>query len=120
MSQKTHKQHIGRQGENIASNFLRKLGHKIIGRNYRTKCGEIDIIARDKETLVFVEVKTRSDVEMGYPELNITPSKLQNFRSSVQIYVSENNVTCGYSLDVLSVDLSKTPPEITHFKNITM
>lgn len=111
---------IGRHGENLACEFLKKQGYTIIDKNYRTKSGEIDIIARDKDALVFVEVKTRSDVEMGYPELNITRSKLQNFRSAVQIYISEKNIKCGYSLDVISIDLSKHPPEITRFKNITM
>jgi|SRR3989344_3542002 len=114
------KQATGQYGEKLARKFLKKQGYKIAGKNYRTKAGEIDIIARDKESLVFVEVKTRSSAEFGNPEMNLHPRKLQNFRAATQIYISEKNIRCAYSLDVISIDLSKKPPDIVHFKNITM
>ncbi|KKQ57253.1 MAG: hypothetical protein US74_C0006G0037 [Parcubacteria group bacterium GW2011_GWA2_38_13] len=114
------KKDIGNYGEKLAKKFLKRQGYKIIDKNYRTKSGEIDIIARDKESLVFVEVKTRSSAEFGDPEMNLHPRKIQNFRAATQIYISEKNINCGYSLDVISIDLSKKPPDIVHFKNITM
>ncbi len=114
------KKDIGNYGEKLACKFLKKLGYKIIDKNYRTKAGEIDIIARDHESFVFVEVKTRSDVSYGYPEMNVHSKKLQNFRASAQIYILENNIRNSFRLDVVSIDLSHKPPEIKHFKNITM
>lgn len=114
------KQEIGRWGEKLASKFLKKQGYKIVDRNYRTKAGEIDIIAKEKESLVFVEVKTRSDSSFGYPEMNVHPKKMQNFRSAVQIYILEKNIQSPFRLDVVSLDMSKKPPDIRHFVNVTL
>lgn len=114
------KKELGQYGEKLARKFLKKQGYKILGRNYRTKAGEIDIIARDKESLVFVEVKTRSDSSFGHPEMNVHPKKLQNFRAASQLYILENNIRKPFQLDVVSINLSKNPPEIMHFQNITM
>ena len=111
---------IGKYGERLACEFLKKKGYKIIDNNYRTRVGEIDIIARDRESLVFIEVKTRTDIEAGYPEQNITSAKLQNFKAASQIYILDNNITLPFHLDVISVDLSKSRPDIVHFKNITL
>ncbi|RLE08726.1 YraN family protein [Candidatus Aerophobetes bacterium] len=59
---------LGRRGEAIAVSFLKKQGYKIIERNYRSKLGEIDIIAREKDNIVFVEVKTRRSDDFGLPQ----------------------------------------------------
>jgi putative endonuclease len=69
------KQKLGEQGEAIAVGHLKKAGYKIIETNYRTKLGEIDIIAKDKDTIVFVEVKARSSVHFGSPKWAVTPKK---------------------------------------------
>ena len=58
---------VGSKGEDLAAEFLKDKGYRIIGRNYKTPIGELDIIAKDGETLVFVEVKTRSSNAFGYP-----------------------------------------------------
>ena len=59
---------LGRRGEAIAVSFLKRQGYKIIERNYRSKLGEIDIIAREKDNIVFVEVKTRRSDDFGLPQ----------------------------------------------------
>jgi Holliday junction resolvase-like predicted endonuclease len=58
---------LGIEGEDLAVKFLRKIGYKIVAKNYKTQIGEIDIIARDCETTVFIEVKTRTNDSFGYP-----------------------------------------------------
>lgn len=70
----------GNQGENIASHYLEKKGYKIVARNYWLKFGEIDIIAIDKEYLVFVEVKTRINDKYGMPIESIIKTKQKTIR----------------------------------------
>jgi len=114
------KKDIGNYGEKLACKFLKKLGYKIIDKNYRTRAGEIDIITKDQKSFVFVEVKTRSDARFGHPEQNVHFHKMRHFQLSVQIYLLENNIRDPFRLDVVSVDLSYEPAEIKHFKNVTM
>ena len=77
---------LGERGENVAARFLQRAGYKILGRNYRTPVGEIDIIARDGKTLVFVEVKTRATDEPR-PEDQITAEKHQ-ITKAAKFYMS--------------------------------
>ena len=66
---------LGKRGEDIAARFLLEKGLALIARNFRDKFGEIDIIAKDRETLVFVEVKTRRSHRFGLPQEAVTPSQ---------------------------------------------
>jgi putative endonuclease len=67
--------YLGRSGEELAARFLKKNGYKIILRNYKNRFGEIDIIARDKDALCFIEVKTRSSDRFGLPQEAISAFK---------------------------------------------
>ena len=69
------KKELGARGEELAVRYLKNRGYRILERNYRIKLGEIDIIARDRNTLVFVEVKARSSNRFGHPKSAITPQK---------------------------------------------
>jgi len=69
------RQQLGKHGESVAIKHLKKNGYRILERNYRSDLGEIDIIARDKDTLVFIEVKTRKSHRFGDPKSAITPKK---------------------------------------------
>ncbi len=80
----THK--LGEIGENLAIKFLEKNGYKILERNFRSKFGEIDIIAQDKNTLVFVEVKTRLNNKFGLAEEAITPWKIEKIIKAGEYY----------------------------------
>lgn len=71
---------LGRRGEAIAARFLVSRGLAIVDRNWRCQQGEIDLVARDRAELVFVEVKTRSSVAFGHPLESITPVKLARLR----------------------------------------
>jgi putative endonuclease len=81
------KDQLGQRGENIAATHLRKKGMRILSRNYKTVVGEIDIIARDGKTLVFVEVKTRAYDEPS-PEEQINPAKMHQLSKAGRFYLS--------------------------------
>lgn len=95
---------LGRRGEDIACDHLIGKGYEIIRRNYRLLRGEIDIIARDGDTLVFVEVKARADESLGRPEEAVTPAKQRQIRRIALGYVSDNppgEVDCRF--DVIAI-----------------
>lgn len=113
----SHTQSIGQAGENQAVIHLQKIGYKILSRNFRTKFGEIDIIARDDNTLVFVEVKNRSSLNYGYPEDAITNAKLHRLNLAIQFYCHVNNIqNTPQRIDVIAIDSNG----IRHLQNITL
>lgn len=112
----------GNYGEDLACKYLKKLGYKIIERNFRIRGGEIDIVARDKNILVFVEVKTRWSKEFGPPSESMTFWKIKHLLKTAMFYVMK--IGWGekeYRLDFISVDFSDDPqnPKIELIKNIT-
>jgi len=82
---------LGRQGENFAALHLRRKKYRIIERNYRTKLGEIDIIASIGNTLVFCEVKTRLSQEYGHPLESITPQKQRTIKKVAELYLASQS-----------------------------
>jgi putative endonuclease len=76
---------VGQKGEKIALRFLKKSGYRIIERNYVCKMGEMDIVAKEKDTVVFVEVKTRTSIAFGPPQLAVNPTKQMQL-SKVALY----------------------------------
>ena len=109
---------LGQNGEDIAEKFLIKQGYKILERNrHFSRYCEIDIIAQDKDTLVFVEVKTRKTDICGHPLEAITKTKYKNIRTGLSLYLQENPNYKKYRIDVISI-LLKPKLEIKHLKNI--
>jgi putative endonuclease len=82
---------LGDRGENLAARFLRNKGYRIIIRNYRCDLGEVDIIAKDGKTLVFVEVKTRADDE-PMPEDQVHNFKQHQLTKAAKVYLSRYGV----------------------------
>ncbi len=105
---------LGDSGENTACNFLRNKGYKILQRNYRKKCGEIDIIAEENDELVFIEVKTRSSSDYGSPLAAVTPRKQQQIIKTAQTYLTEtDNFDRAARFDVIAIlQNDKTSPQI--------
>jgi len=94
----------GRSGEDIALNYLQKQGYKIIERNYRCRYGEIDLIARDGKTLVFVEVKSRRSTAFGAPEEAVGTAKQKKISTVALWYLEEKNIhNRDARFDVVSV-----------------
>lgn len=97
----------GKRGELIAKNYLLAKGYRILETNYRNKIGEIDIIAQDKDVLVFIEVKTRSNTNFGYPYEAVDIKKQRKIINCSYVYVKQfnlNNVQLRY--DIIEVFLS--------------
>jgi len=114
-----NKKNVGDKGEDIAVDFLLGKNLKIVERNYRYGHGEIDIIAKDNEILVFVEVKTRKNLEFGSPESAITRSKQGQIRKIAEAYLFEKNVRdTDCRIDIIAILLKQNlPPEINHIEN---
>lgn len=110
----------GKVGEEIAAKFLENLGFKITEKNWRfSRLGEIDIIAEDNNTLVFIEVKARSSTLFGQPLEAVNEKKFHKMQQLAEIYLNglKNNNYDGCRFDLVGVLLKETP-EITYFKNV--
>ena len=93
----------GKIGEDLACDYLIKKGYQILERNWGNKWGEIDIIARDKETVVFVEIKTKVGISFGTPEEMVNPKKLAQIQRLASTYpLAKNN---QLRIDVVAVIL---------------
>ena len=99
------KKRLGAWGERAAADHLERLGYAILGRNYRCPIGEIDIVARHGEHLVFVEVRTRRSHALGTPEESITPSKRQRLIDLAQTYLQGHELTASpWRIDIVAVE----------------
>lgn len=110
---------LGKKGEKIAVDYLKKKGYRIVERGYRLFRGELDIIAYDQETLVFAEVKTRAGTEFGHPEEAVTPAKQNQIKRIAQGYLMERGLgdpNCRF--DVLAILINGDDNAvITHFED---
>jgi putative endonuclease len=117
---------VGKLGEQIAERFLLKKGYQILNRNYRKLHGEIDIIARERKTLVFVEVKTVTreitesiTADRYKPEDRVDRHKMETVERTAKLYMTESNETEDWRIDVLAVELKKSDlvAHVTHYRN---
>lgn len=101
---------IGQFGEKIAAGFIAGKGNTIICKNYRCRYGEIDIISTSGDCLIFTEVKTRQNINYGYPFESVTESKLKRIRKISQYFVLTNdlfqNRKCNLRFDIISIIIS--------------
>jgi len=112
------RQELAQSGEEAAAGFLKASGYKIIARNYKNKFGEIDIIAREKETWVFVEVKTRRSENFGVPEEAVHGFKQRQISKAALMFLKENRLLEEKArFDVVSVRYADERPEIKLIKN---
>jgi len=99
---------VGLLGEKLAKDFLKKRGYRILESNYRCPEGEIDIVARHKDSLVFVEVRTKRSLEFGSPEESITPTKMEKLRAVAAHYQqTHNNLPSSWRIDVVAVEIGQ-------------
>ena len=109
---------FGNKGEDLACKFLEKNGYKIIERNYRNRTGEIDIIARDKDDMVFIEIKTKLSKDFAQPELSVNPSKQKKIVKTALVYLMEKNINkTGCRFDVVGITGEKGNTKIELIKN---
>lgn len=107
---------IGNLGENLACKYLTEKGYDIIERNFLKPFGEIDIIAKNKDYLIFVEVKARKNTNFGYPRDFVNLNKIKKIQNVAQIYMLENNiVNIPIRFDVIEIIFETN--KITHLEN---
>ncbi len=109
---------IGNSGERQAVSFLQRQGFAILDRNYVFNHGEVDVVAKDGDELVFVEVKIRRNTQFGSPEESVTPAKQELIRRTAEGYIHEkklNNIFCRF--DVVAITIEKGIKKFVHYKN---
>ncbi len=118
---KRYKQRLGRSGEDLAVSFLKKRGFEILERNYRFGHKEIDIIGKDGNTIVFVEVKAGRSKEFGSPEERVNLRKQKSMIEVAQDYIQSSNIAdYDFRFDVVAIEFEKTDKRIEHIKNAFM
>lgn len=101
--------HLGDLGERLARQHLLKLGCRILHSNYRCQWGEVDIVARHGDTILFVEVKTRRSTSFGVPEESITPAKTEKLIATAETYLEEHDLAdYHWRIDLISVVMDRT------------
>ena len=109
---------LGRRGERAAEKYLRRSGYRIVARNFRAAGAEIDIVAMEGETLVFVEVKTRRSRDAGAPEEAVDERKQKQVRRAAEIFATRyraDDVTMRF--DIVAIDASGERLEIELLRN---
>ena len=112
---------VGNFGEKLACDYLQKKGYKIISRNTRAKHNEIDIIAKIKDIIVFVEVKTRTNSNFGVAEEAICQRKIKRLNNAINLYLNYKKIIDdNFRLDYIAININKLKKiaKIKHFKDI--
>ena len=110
---------VGKKGEDIATKYLEKKGYKIIERNWHySKNAEIDIIAEYKKEIVFIEVKTRTNLNFGHPFESITKAKVQKIHKAIYAYIkSAKKESSSFRFDGIAI-IGLDSPTIEHIQNL--
>lgn len=113
---------VGAEGEQLAAQFLRKKGYRVVAMNYRVHGGEIDIICLKSKTVVFVEVKTRIGEDKGKPYEAVNYRKFQHIKHAAQTYIKQKGINGLFRIDVVSIVLNsqKSVSSIRHFENVQL
>ncbi|RLC39951.1 MAG: hypothetical protein DRH33_01435 [Candidatus Nealsonbacteria bacterium] len=112
---------LGRFGEKIAREYLKRTKYKILARNFKRKWGEIDIVAKKGEKIVFIEVKTIRKKEGFFPEDEIDQKKKKQLIKIAQIYLEESKIPLEtpWQIDIIAIEISPNlkKAKIRHYKN---
>jgi putative endonuclease len=108
----------GKEGERIATAYLKKNGYRIMEINFRCPIGEIDIVAKEKDDLVFVEVKTRKSIELGYPEQAVGMRKQKKMSQLALWYMQKRKIAdTNARFDVVAITLIPEKNEVKLIQN---
>jgi putative endonuclease len=109
---------FGQEGESAAISYLREQGYVILETNFKAKLGEIDIIAREKNTIAFIEVRSRSSSKFGNPKESITGGKQKKITKTALVWLKKNKKTgMKVRFDVVTVYKTKEKPGIELIRN---
>ena len=116
-----NKKKLGNIGEDISFNYLEKLNYKVLKRNFRCRQGEIDIIAKEGEEYVFVEVKTRSQFCFGRPREAVNQVKQKHMYKAARYYLYKNGLEGVFlRFDVIEIYILEKRCYVNHLKNVDM
>jgi putative endonuclease len=108
---------LGKKGEEIAVAYLQERGYAILETNWRAQSAEIDIIARKGDTLVVVEVKTRSSIEFGLPQDFVKPAQIQRLVKAIDHYVTLNNLELEIRFDIIAINKIFSDYNVEHIED---
>ncbi|MFV8225170.1 YraN family protein [Christiangramia aquimixticola] len=108
---------LGKKGEELAIEYLRLKEYEILQRNYRYQKAEVDIIAKRENTLIAVEVKTRSTLEFGDPQDFVKPKQIQQLVKAVNNYVEESGLEVDVRFDIIAIIKNRTGQKIEHIQD---
>ncbi|MDA1215951.1 MAG: YraN family protein [Chloroflexi bacterium] len=115
----TARTRLGTRGEDIATAYLQQQGHSLLERNFRTRYGEVDIVTRHDDTIVFVEVRTGRTGTYGTPEESVTARKGQRLVLAAQQYLQDNGLEqAHWRIDLVSVRMEGGAPKVTHLMDV--
>lgn len=115
----TKRKELGAWGERVTVQYLQEHGYVILARNWKTKLGELDIVAKDRATIVFVEVKTRATGRYGYAEESVTATKRHTLRRLAELFLRAIQQSgTRYRIDVVAImPAISGQPEIRHIED---
>ena len=110
---------VGNFGESVVITYLEKLNYEILAKNYYTKFGEIDIVAKDKDEYVFIEVKTRTSEKFGMPSESVNKNKISHIVKASEFYIYINKLENKFiRYDIIEVYfINKNKYYINHLRN---
>jgi putative endonuclease len=116
-----HRRRLGKLGEDLAAEYLHQAGYVILERNFRTPLGEIDLIARHQDRVVFVEVKTRRHQSFGTPQEAVTTQKLARLHKLASYYLKARHLgTPPVRFDVVAITWNpERPPQVLHLTGVS-
>lgn len=115
------KMNLGEEGEGFAVHYLKKQGYFVVERNFRCRFGEIDIIARKMGKLIFCEVKTRKNLNYGYPCQSVTKEKIRHISKTLYYYLMIKNLWHkDFQIDVIEIFLQGEKGYVNHIENISL
>ncbi len=110
---------IGAVGEKIARNHLLSKNYELITTNFSTRFGEIDLIMKDKDIIVFVEVKTKKGLDFGQPEEMFTHGKYAKVKRMATLYLKGEDVPCRIDMVAVILGEDNQPLSIKHYENVS-
>ncbi len=118
--QKQFNAQTGKRGEALAKEYLQKKGYKILEQNYRTRYAEIDLVAKQKDVLVFVEVRTKIGEQFGSPEETLNRWKLQRVKRNATAYAAHVKWRKLYRVDAVCIvlDENRRVLRLEHYENV--
>jgi putative endonuclease len=116
-----YKQKLGKKGEDRAEEYLKSQGFVILARHYRYGHKEIDLVGKEGNTIVFIEVKTGRSEKFGAPEGWVSPKKQKNLIQAALYFIQKEDIAgCDFRFDVLAISLNKGKEVINHLRNAFM